>query len=175
MTSDVPSRLREEQIAVEQQIRRAFRGVTRAGGVSWSESVVIDNHGSEAEAAAAREQDTEQSWEDLVDDPNWIEDPGIGGFNFLDPIGFAYYIAPAMIRSARRGHGEFVGYALHIDGEFKRELVSRLSPAQRHATARFVRFMIAVHQAIGDHLYGETWKDAYKAYWKLWDVGNTKA
>lgn len=47
MTSFVPKHLEEEQAAVEAQIRAAFKGVTRDGGVSWSEAESIDMYETE--------------------------------------------------------------------------------------------------------------------------------
>src|SRR5687767_9365526 len=119
MSSPVPEGFRREQQAVEAQIRAAFRGVTRDGGISWSESVVLDCFGSERAQEQARAEDTERCWEDLVDDPSWRHEVGAGGFPFLDPIGFRYYIAPAMIRCIRAGGGEWISYALTVDGGFK--------------------------------------------------------
>jgi hypothetical protein len=174
MTLPLSDILKKEQQAVEEQIRDAFRGVTRAGGVSWSESVEIDNCKGEAQRAIARTSDTEQRWEDLVDDPNWWHDFAVGGFNFLDSIGYAYYIAPAMIRCAREGHGEFVAHALAVDGDFKQQLANGINPIQARAIARFVRFMIATHTARGDDTYGDSWKYAYRVYWRQWDAGNAR-
>jgi hypothetical protein len=169
MASQVPEHLIQEQQAVEAQIHEAFRGVTRTGGWSWSEARVIDAFGTEEEMIAAQDQDHERCWEDLVDDPDWDESPGMGGFNFLDDISYAYYIAPAMIRCTRRGHGESIGYALTVDSDLGRLLVSRINPIQARAIARFVRFMIATN----DEIYGESWKHAYEVYWQQWDGENT--
>ncbi len=169
MESIVPDSLRDEQNAVEQAIRDAFRSVNRDGGVSWSEAAAIDSFESDQQRAGARLQDKECRWEDLVDDPNWIEGPGIGGFNFLDEIGFAYYIAPAMIRCTRRGYGEFIGYALEIDGSFKQSLIRRINEGQARAIARFVRFMIATHEAVNDDIDGEVWRHAYELYWRRFE------
>src|SRR5436190_3794481 len=166
MSRQLPEKLREEAKQVENQMRRVFQGVTREGGISWSGALVVDRHGSPDEIAAAASKDADTSWEDLIDDPEWEEEPGMGGFNFLDPIGFRYYIAPAMIRSARRGYGEFIGYALTVDGNFKEELVSALTEPQSRAIARFVRFMIVTHAAEGNDIYGESWRLAYRLYWK---------
>lgn len=169
-----PERLIDEQREVEAQIREAFRGVSRAGGISWSESVVIDSLGSERERAAAREADREASWEELVDDPAWIEEPALGGFNFLDSVGYAYYVAPAMIRCARRGWGEFVCQALTISGEYSHDLARLITPKQAAAIARFLRFMIAWHNARGDTIGGENWRHAYKVHWRAMDPGNPR-
>lgn len=134
--------------------------------------MVIDNRGTDADRLEARQQDTDARWEDLVDDPNWFaEDFCIGGWNFLDPIGFRYYLAPAMIRALRRGGNEPLSYALCADGDFGREQVSLLTSSQLHTTARFVWFMIRTHNAANDHIYGEAWNHAYRAFWREWDVG----
>lgn len=46
----------------------------------------------------AGEKDREKSWEVLIDPEKWKPHPSWGGFHFIDPIGFRYYVAPAMIR-----------------------------------------------------------------------------
>lgn len=166
MPRECPPELRPEQLAVEAEIRAAFRGVTREGGVSWSETDVIDSYGDEKEQDAARALDREICWEELVDDPSsWVDEHGIGSFNFLDPIGFRYYMAPAMIRCTRRLYGEFTSYALMIDSEYTKNRVSLFTPEQARATARFVRFMIAV----ADDNYGDAWVDAYRVYWSQFE------
>lgn len=167
----IPSELKEQLRAVESEIRRAFRSVSRVGGVSWSESKVVDNYGNEEEREAARAKDREGGWEELVDDPSWNHEPGIGGFNFLDAIGYRYYMAPAMIRCLRNNGGEFVSYALQITSELREEQINAMVPDQLRVVARFVRFMIAVHEAMGDDTYGEAWQVAYKVFWKQWDAG----
>ena len=130
---------------------------SREGGISWSESVIVDGDGSGRTQEQARTEDTERRWEDLVDDSSWHHEVGMGGFSFLDPIGFRYYIAPAMIRCIREGGGEFISYALTVDGDFKEERVSLITADQANAIARFVRLMIAVHAAVGDDIYGKPW------------------
>lgn len=171
--TDPAGHLEGERRAVEVAIREAFRGVTREGGISWNESVVIDGDLSGRTREEARTLDIESRWQDLVDDKRWHHEPGVGGFNFLDPIGFRYYIAPAMIRCIREDGGEFSSYALNIDGDFKRELVSLLNARQADAVAQFIRLMIAIHTAKKDELYREPWSTAYK-YWRRWDRGTTR-
>ena len=116
----LPEHLREEATRVEDHIRRVFKGVKRDGGISWSGALVVDRRGSDDEIAAAALQDRESCWENLVDDPEWDEEPGMGGFNFLDPIGFRYYIAPAMIRCTRRGGGSSSGMCSRSAGPPKK-------------------------------------------------------
>lgn len=81
--------LQSEHQALIKEIHAAFAGVSREGGVSWSETRVLDMYGSDDERKAARAQDTDRSWSELVDDPKWYE-IGIGGFSFLDPISVRY-------------------------------------------------------------------------------------
>jgi hypothetical protein len=164
MESKVPAHMLDQQRAVENEIREAFKGVSRAGGVSWNEAEVIDGYGTDSERAAARASDTDQSWEELVDDANWDGDRTYGAFNFLDSIGYRYYIAPAMIQCARQGCGEFVAYALT-----KPYKCEGFTESQARATARFLRFMIDVHVAVNDHIYGAVWRRAYESHWREWD------
>lgn len=166
MNPGIPEHLLEEQRAVESAIRTAFARASRAGGVSWSEADVIDDCGSAEDRAAARRRDTDTSWQSLVDDPRWDHEVGVGGFCFLDPIGFRYYIAPAMIRCSRTGSGEFIAYALTMDSDYSRRVLDAVNTPQARAVARFVRFMIAVHEATGDDIYGAAWQKAYDSHWR---------
>jgi hypothetical protein len=146
--------------------------VTREGGVSWSESVAIDMLETDEARMRSRESDTEQNWEPLVDDPQWLHDASLGGFNFLDPIGYRYYLAPAMLRCCR-GDGEgLLASVLTIDGEYREEQISLLGRVQKAVIARFVRFMIGVYSARNDLVFDEDWKHAYVIYWKQWDRGS---
>lgn len=169
--SQVPDHLKPELQAVEALIRSAFAGVTRAGGVSWSEANVIDNYGSDEERAAARSSDPDTAWEQLVDDPKWDDEWNF--FPFLDAIGFRYYIAPAMIRAARLGFSDRLAYALQTSEEFQGldlENWSLLTDPQSEAIARFLRFMLAVERRSEDAFYTEEWEDAY-AQWRRWECG----
>jgi hypothetical protein len=51
------------------EIRRAFRAVSRADGVTLHEALVIDNYGSDAERSAARRPDTDCQWQDVPEHP----------------------------------------------------------------------------------------------------------
>lgn len=167
MEYEIPEKLKLEGQAVEAQIRAAWKGVQRTGGVSWSEAGVIDDNGTEDERNAAHALDREKNWEELVDDSSWDPHGGVE-FSFLDPIGFLYYIAPAMIRCVRKGGGEFVGYALEV-----RDQGRLFSKDQNRVTARFVRYMVDVHKAVGNDIYGASWVNAYEEYWKQFDEGAT--
>lgn len=170
----MPESLRAEQRAVEAMIYERFRGVTREGGVSWSESEVIDVSypASIEERLAARALDNEPRWEELVEASNWDPETALGGFFFLDAIGFRYYLAPAMVRSTRLGFSERLTYRLRIpsEGEDGRTYglltVSLLDHAQCQAVARFVRFMVAMSEWWkSTNRWGGDWKPTLESYW----------
>jgi hypothetical protein len=76
-------------------VKDAFANVSRKGGVSWAESEVLDMYGTEAEQKAARAKDPDQHWTELLNREDFYPS-GIGGFCFLDPIGFQYYLPAAI-------------------------------------------------------------------------------
>lgn len=154
-----------EQSALEAMIRAAFRGVTRDGGISWSEAHWHDFPEDFLSREHARANDTEPSWEALVDSTTWKYDESIGGFSFLDPIGFRYYVAPAMLRCMRDRGGGFFRYSLEIDTTHRHELIALINRYQAQAIARFLRFMIAIDD-------DESWSRAYRKFWIRVDVGS---
>lgn len=146
---------------MEAEIRKAFSGVTREGGISWSEADAMDAYAMPAERAAARARDTENRWEELVDDPRWRDDLGAGGFSFLDPIGYRYYLAPVMIRCARRGYSDLLPSPLVLTKAHAKKGVELLTPEQAAAVARFIRLML---ETADEHDAGE-WREAYESGW----------
>jgi len=91
---DVPDHLQAERKALINEIHAAFDGVTREGGVSWSETKLLDDWGeSKGRAGAeARAKDTDQSWAELTVSEQWSAGVGVGGWSFLDPIAMRYYL-----------------------------------------------------------------------------------
>lgn len=150
----------------EERIREAFRGVTREGGVSWSEAAVIDNIGTQEEADKSRAKDTESCWEDLVDDRK-LDHELADRFSFLDPIGFRYYLAPAMIRCLRARDAHCLLFTLTVYDKHKKRQVGLLDDNQARAVARFVRLMIRM-TARSDEYTAAEWQSAYDAYWHMW-------
>lgn len=149
------------------EIHAAFEGVTRDGGVSWSESRVLDDGGSDEEQAAARVRDTDTSWHEVADDPEWSVYRGVGGFSFLDPIGFRYYLAAGLLQSARTGESELCiplilprwflrGYSL--------DQWSLLDTRQRKCVRQYLEYTMAVGKLKG--IVCDPCKSAYKSYWK---------
>lgn len=82
------------------RIRIAFDGVTREGGMSWSDSWASD--GGPASDCPLY-PDADRHWSEVVEDPRWTLDGGWGGFNFLDAIGLRYYLPAALTRCINSG------------------------------------------------------------------------
>src|SRR5690349_23011941 len=109
---EMPVLLQKERDRLVEEIKAAFANVTREGGISWSESDVVDAYGSKDQRARAREIDRDLSWTELVDDESWEDSPGVGGWSFLDAIGFRYYLPAAMLRQL---HGKGVdAFPFHL-------------------------------------------------------------
>lgn len=162
-----------EDMEMLAEIREAFAGVTRDGGVSWSESVVLDLSGQESveEHAAARARDLDTSWVQLLDDPNWRADMGVGGLTFLDPIGYRYYL-PALMSAEILGRDTYlrVGLPLPRYQPFKKmslEQWSLLDDRQRKCVRQFLELMIRKLHAQGyDDFDARDWIRALDSYWK---------
>jgi len=178
MPTSVPESLVAERIAIESEIREAFKDVTREGGVSWNETRVLDDYGSKEEATKARATDTDRNWIELADS-KWDIGPGFGGFAFLDSVGFRYYLPAAMIRTLQ--DGEDAGRCWGIAGtltlqkgkkpaaqqmrEHTLAKWSLLDLRQRRAVARFLQFMVAWRESTENWIEMNDWQKAYESYW----------
>jgi hypothetical protein len=163
--------LKVEQESMRERILAAFADVSREGGVSWSESVVIDNYGNQQEQAEARASDHDLHWTELVDDRNWFPDPGIGGFSFVDSIGFRYYLPVAMIRcldQADRGEDFGLSYYLTLsEGELRDWSLSKwslLTEPQRQCVRDFLRLMVTISTEYD--WGGRWWQAALDSHWE---------
>lgn len=133
-----------EALATLAEIEQAFRGVTREGGVSLHETIALDNYEGAEERARMRAMDRDRRWEDLQDE-DLAEVAGIGGMSFFDDIGFRYHL-PAYMRwwlvgDAARSHSTGADVLFHLDVRSESEQSRILNAAQRHAVARFIRWM----------------------------------
>lgn len=170
MDDAIAAWLEGERTRVESRIRNAFAGVSRAGGVSWTESTVLDGYGDHRDAIDARAADTEPSWEALVDDATWRLESGVGGFNFLDPIGTRYYIAPAMIRATHGVETANISFALYFDppphaNDFRERNFALLDSKQRRAIHSFLVFMIVLDAVRGYESGQCEWIDCLAHHW----------
>lgn len=169
------------------EIHAAFDGVSRDGGVSWNETFVIDAHGSDEARRNARRCDKDQSWTDLASDETWDCGPGNGGWVFLDPISFRYYLPAAMLRYIHVGSKAATCFSLDTqltmnkatkpggfrDREWKLEKWSLLNDRQKRCVAQFVRFMIAQQEFeyhdVDLEDRAREWHQAYERHWKAFD------
>ncbi len=131
-------RLRDK---VQQRLREEFCDVTRDGGVSWSQTEVIDDWGTDEQERAARASDRDRDWLEVANDPLWPKPNG--SFSFLDPIGFRYYLAAAMFRAlhTRSTHvgNEDLHFVLDVRYDKHRRAHFKLfTPGQRDATRLFI-------------------------------------
>lgn len=162
--------MEKEREALVEHIYEAFRGVSREGGVSWSETFVLDNYGSKEERAAARASDMDRDWTELVTGDAMRPAIAFGGPSFLDAIGFRYYL-PALMLRAFDDEGDNNSLIFHLtlgDGECREYFAkqwSLLDRRQRLCVKRFVRYMVALCREQG---YGmeEEWAEAYASYWE---------
>jgi hypothetical protein len=162
--ADVSTQTNFEAIkALAEDIRNAFEGVKRDGGRSWSECDVMDGYGSEEEREQAWRLDKDMNWTELVDDPKWQPFPGVGGFSFIDQIGFQYYLPATMIRFI---YGDITEYYPGHLLKYIERFVTREDPAwtsaQQQAIARFILFMAANDPADESRW---VWETALKTRW----------
>ena len=181
-------KLLAERDALIAEIHAAFKHIKRGRGVSWLETDVLDDYGTEQECKAARAKDPEQHWPTLVNNPNWDHDKTYGGWAFLDPEGFRYYLPPAMVREALNddpyGASPFM-FSLTFPKpakDPKRDLRehtlkkwSMLDDRQRRCVKRFLEYKVACARAHHDAETAELgyengpfrseWLTALNSYW----------
>lgn len=154
---------RAEQESIVAEVDRAFEEVTREGGIGWHESWEVDGYGTLEERAWARSRDSETHWRELVDRIEWVPFRGVGGFSFLDPIAFRYYLAPTLLRFLR---GEvthwYPGHLLSVFDSHAPDPSSAWTASQRRAIARFISFM-ARHDSFDDD---GAWNSALDKTWR---------
>ena len=180
---EVPAELQAEREALIAEIHAAFEGVTREGGVSWSETDVIDGYGSDEERRIARLRDKDTSWTELVMNEHWNIAVGFGGWSFLDAIGFRYYLPAGMVRNICDGWQSDISFQLTLNKatkprgfelqEHTKNKWSLLNDRQRRCVTRFIRFMISWEELTAqedDPEYrADDWRTAYDRYWKQFD------
>lgn len=153
--------------ALIDEIYDAFRAVNRSGGVSWSEAYVIDMYGSPKEREQARKKDKEASWPELVDS-DWRDCPGVGGWSFLDPIGFRYYLPAAMVRGIRKGASDISFWLTPSAGKLDAWSLNKwslLDERQRNCVKSFVSLMGECEREVAEGEWeADEWLEA-REYW----------
>ncbi len=153
---------------LERMLLSAFEGVTRAGGTSWTDSISLDLMGVAGKDFFITHRDDDRTWQDVAADEGWNPDAAIGGWAFLDPVGFRYYLAAAMWRMVK---GSEVGslawqFRRPVKAKGRRRFEERWSlDGPQHAAA--MRFAAAMRDAAferGDgHAYDE-WSAAIDSW-----------
>jgi hypothetical protein len=167
---DKSSNRSDQQIrdALITDIEKAFDGVQREDGVTLHEARVIDDYGTDEERAKARENDTEQRWQNIPD--KWIE-KFPDALPFLCPKSFKYYLPAFMIWALKYYDtsdsftGDAVIYSLEIDDpeDYKLERFRSLSNWQASVVAKFLYYFAEL--ADKDHVDDQIAQKAFNKYW----------
>ena len=165
-----------------EEIHAAFAGVSRTGGVSWGESFVHDLYGNPGNLPGAF-PDSDKNWTELVHEPEWDPSPGVGGFSFMDPIGFRYYLPAAMIRCLMSGIDEGIQFHLTLEAPnpkvpfsrdtrpYNLEQWSALDQRQRSCVRDFLQLMVRLsrYQDEDDPCSSgfdtKEWQETLDSYW----------
>lgn len=94
---------------LDDEIRVAFADVSRADGISLHEADVLDDYGSEAALAAARQRDTDRHWQEV---PDAVIAKLSSALSFLDDKGFHYYL-PAYLSWTLRHYDSSASASIH--------------------------------------------------------------
>ncbi len=94
----------------------------------------------------------------------------MGGYAYLDAIGFRYYLPAGLIRSVRSGHDEGVAFHLRLPSinlrRYRLRQWALLTTRQKGCIRRFIEFMIVVTERTGDDYQAKYWRRALKGYWR---------
>ena len=124
-------------------IYEAFDGVTREGGVSLTEAELLDGRPTDEELEAARLEDKDQRWQELIDGTHGVDFSADLYFAYLDPIGFRYYLAPAMVAALRYGYDNGIDFWLDVNpeepGESSLERISLLTNEQSQTVCEYLK------------------------------------
>lgn len=155
-----------ERDALIQEIHAAFADVTLDEGCSWAQTVSHDNWEYDEESLAkARKLDKDTKWTQLVDDPKWHPFPGIGGFNFIDPIGFRYYLPPTLVRTLHDNPEWYPGHLLSIIDHNFGECPDLFNARQMACIARFIAHMASLPNPEYEFDPTNVWADAITSFW----------
>ncbi len=122
-----------------ERVLLAFKDVKRTGGVSWSQTFVIDDYGTESEIAEAAERDCELDWAELARHGPWnFEAAACGVWGFLDAVGARYYLAAALLLDLETGRSAH--HELSLDSGPNEERWSLLDNRQRAVVAVYLRW-----------------------------------
>ncbi|MCX5688271.1 MAG: hypothetical protein NTV94_00510 [Planctomycetota bacterium] len=150
-----------DTIALLGEIVEAFGTVHRRGGRSWTDAMALDLMGVPHVDFPVAYREDDCSWLDVADDAGWDPYRGIGGWPFLESIGFRYYLAAAMYRAVRTGESGGLAHQMELpfDTKAKRRLLDRwiLDAHQQRVALRVAEFMRARAFAAADTSDYDEW------------------
>ena len=156
---------KSERDSIAAEIHQGFDAVRRGPGISWSETVAIDNYEPDDKCAEARRADRDSHWTQLVNDPKWTPFPGIGGFAFIDEAGFRYYLPATMMRFIRGDVTEwYPGHFLEAINRFVENTPGFWTADQVRCVAGFIQFMSRHDSSGADSQMA--WAQALERRWK---------
>lgn len=147
--------------ALLREIVEAFGGVSRAGGLSWTDAMALDLMGVPRVDFPVAHREDDQSWLDVADDPGWDPYRGAGGWPFLDRVGFRYYLAAAMNRAVRTGESGDLAHQMELpfNAKARRRFLDRwiLDLRQQRVAVRVAELMRARAFAADDTSGFDEW------------------
>lgn len=164
-------------------IKKEFGGVTREGGVSWRESYQIDMGKDWPENP--RWDDEGSTWMEVAEDDRWEPELGVGGWNFLDPIGMRFYLPAGMVRMLRLCDDIGLKFQLTFEGwlsiakptldkGWRPKHLELLADDQMRVVGLYVDKMREIElrcyedEAERKFFYRHSWERAIDLYWKIW-------
>ncbi|MEM8737488.1 MAG: DUF6714 family protein [Planctomycetota bacterium] len=158
-------------------IENAFRGVTRAGGVSLHETVEIDSYGFDR-SHPNDNSDTGHDWRQ-VPTKDLAEVCGIGGISFLDPIGWRYYLPAYMTWWLNEGYNsdsiasDNLVYSLQLarsdSNGLRRYSLERYETLNTEQSKAVARFLIYIRDFAEDSSDREDAAKALDSYWQQFE------
>ena len=148
-------------------IEDAFSGVRLGNGVGLHESVVIDNHGTDAQRTKARSEDEQIDWRKLVDDLGLCRFSYRGGLSFFDAEGLRFHLPAYLTLAIRRFESddaenvlEILMYELTVNSQCDRERFSILTNQQKMCVRNvliYLRHCYDLESEELDHAIAVSW------------------
>lgn len=154
-----------ERDAIIAAVYDAFHDVKRGpDATSWNETILLDGGRTLFQCLKVRKAEKNTEWQSLVDDPTWDPFPGSGGFTFVNPAGFHYYLPPALVRFLRGdGIQWYPGHLVGFIDDFYKDI--RWSDPQLHVIARLIVFMASNDPRPCRDDGTNVWEEAIKNRW----------
>src|SRR5690606_14569089 len=142
---------------IREWIFRAFQTCQRIGAISWNQAMAVDLNCSESDFQKALLKDQDSCWQDLISDENWDPDCSLGGWSFLDAIGFRYYLPAGLVRALElNGEGWNFSYSLAVpQSELRTYRLNQLSLLNKEQVCA-VKFSVELLAKVDRILYDDS-------------------